>query len=181
VLYRLRRALGGSGSITLEDEHYAVSCTLEYTFDVETFSASLAEAQRLRARAPAQAIYYLSESIACYRGDFLEDLPESDWLLLRREELHRKYLEALLAKGQLCLTAGQYEHAANALRQAIAHDGYLEQAHRQLMECYAQQGEAGRALRHYQTLAEWLDRETHLSPAPETTALFERLSRSEPP
>ncbi len=69
--------------------------------------------------------------------------------------------------------------AAGVYRQAISYVSLLEAAHRELMRCYARQGERGQALRHYQSLVELMRDELGAPPDPETTALFERLQRGE--
>jgi len=83
----------------------------------------------------------------------------------------------LLLLGGLLFGQARYEPAAQAYRRAIAQDGYLEAAHRELMRCYARLGERGQALRHYQTLAALLRDDLEAAPAPATTALYERLQR----
>jgi len=55
----------------------------------------------------------------------------------------------------------------------------VEAAHRELMRCYARLGEHAQALRHYQDLAALMQADLGSPPAPETTALFERLKRGE--
>ena len=72
-----------------------------------------------------------------------------------------------------------YQQAAGAYQRALAFDDYLEQAHRELMRCYARQGETGQALRHYQRLGELLAAELGARPSPETTLLYERLRRGD--
>lgn len=81
--------------------------------------------------------------------------------------------------GGLLLEEGDHGKAAGAYRKAIAHDRYLEAAHRGLMRSYALTSERGRALEHYQTLVEILRKELGTAPAPETRALYEALRRSE--
>jgi DNA-binding SARP family transcriptional activator len=111
-----------------------------------------------------------------YGGDFLEDLvAEGEWALVRQEELRREYQEALLSLGGLLFGEGRYAEAAEAYRKVIAHDSYLEAAHRELMRCYAALGERGPAIRHYRELVKVLGEELGSKPAPETTELYERL------
>lgn len=179
TLHHLRRVLGRPEWIIFENQHYAFNRSLAYWFDVEAFEANLAEARRFQPHERAQAIPYLEAAVKLYRGDFLEDSVDGDWYLLRREELGRMILDALLTLGQLLFAAGGYTEAADIYRQAIAHDNLLEAAHRELLRCYARLGERGQALRHYQTLVELLYDELGLPPSPETTALFERLRRGE--
>jgi DNA-binding SARP family transcriptional activator len=89
------------------------------------------------------------------------------------------YLDALLRLGGLQFADGRYAEAAETFQAAIATDSYLEQAHRELMRCYARQGERGQALRHYQALHKLLVEQVGAPPAPETAALHERLKRDE--
>jgi DNA-binding SARP family transcriptional activator len=121
----------------------------------------------------------LQEASDLYQGDFVEDLLEGEWFLLRREDLRRKYLDALLGLGQLCFTQQEYARAAEVYRRALEKDEVLEQAHRELMRCYARLGERGQALRHYQTLEQMMHDELGSSPAAESVALYERLKRGE--
>src|SRR5215207_8214462 len=64
---------------------------------------------------------------------------------------------------------------ADAYRKAIAHDGFMEEAHRGLMRCHAALGQRGRAPKHYEELVELLEEKLGIPPAPETRALHERL------
>ena len=65
--------------------------------------------------------------------------------------------------------------AAGAYRKVLAHDPYLEEAHRGLLRCHGALGERGRALKHYEGLVELLSEEFGSDPAPETRALYESL------
>jgi DNA-binding SARP family transcriptional activator len=180
TLYRLRQALGRPEWVLFQDERYAFNRGLNYWYDVEAFEAGVAEAGRLQSAAPERAMACWQEAITLYRGDFLEDFPDDDWVLARRETLRQQYLQALLSLGRLLFDASRTAEAAETYRQAIAHDGYLEAAHRGLMRCYAHQGEPGQALRHYQSLARLLRDELGAAPSPESAALHDRLRRGEP-
>jgi tetratricopeptide (TPR) repeat protein len=140
---------------------------------------NLVEASRVRAQAAVQAIRRLEEAVELYGGDFLEDFLSSEWALVRQEELRRAYEEALLTLGGLLFCEGRHAEAVDAYRRIVAHDKYSEAAHRELMRCYDRLGERGRALRQYKDLVELLKDELASVPAPETTALHERLRRGE--
>ena len=179
TLYHLRRTLGDSHWIVFEDEVYRFNRTLDYWFDVEVFEANLAQANRVQTQTPDRAITLLQAAVDLYQGDFVEDLLEGDWFLLSRENLRRKYLEALLSLGQLLLNQGDSARAADAYRRALEKDEVLEEAHRGLMRCYARLGERGQALRHYQSFEHIIRTELGAPPAPESVALYERLKRGE--
>ena len=183
TLHHLRRALGRPDWIVFEHEHYAFNRSLAYWFDVEAFEADLFESQRLLANAPGQptavACRYLERATNLYHGDFLDEIVTGDWSLLRREELRTRYQALLLTLGRVFFAEGDYARAADAYRRLIAHDGYLEFAHCELMRCYARLGERSQALRHYQALVERIRVELDALPDPETTALFEHLRHGE--
>src|SRR5207249_7728787 len=179
TLRHLRHSLGRSEWIVYEQQRYAFNRKLPYWFDVEAFEALVEEARHLQGYASAQAISTLEEALSLYQGDFLEDLITGDWAIAPRDELRRRYQEALLFLGQMCFTQGRYAQAADAYRKLITHDRYQEVAHRELMRCYVRLGERGQAFRHSQHLTAWLREELGALPALETQALFERLRRGE--
>jgi predicted ATPase/DNA-binding SARP family transcriptional activator len=178
TLYRLRRALGGKEWITFRKGRYAFDRSLAYFYDVQAFEDNLSEARRLRGEAPDQAIKRLQEAAGLYGGDFLEGL-DGEWALARQEELRRAYGESLLLLGRLLFGQDRHAEAADAYRKAIAHDGFLEEAHRGLMRSHAALGERGLALRHYEELVGLLEEQLGTPPAPESRALYERLRTGE--
>ena len=99
--------------------------------------------------------------------------------MFRREELRRKYLDAVLDLGQLLFAQRDYARAAESYRRAIEKEAVLETAHRELMRCLARLGERGQALRHFQTLTQIMHDELGAPPAPESVALYERLKQGE--
>lgn len=179
TLYRLRQALGAKEWITFHKGRYSFNRSLPFFFDVEAFEERLSEARRVHAQAPDQAIEYLQNATELYGGDFLEDFAESEWAMARQQELRRSYQEALLLLGGLLYDQQRYAEAAEAYRKAIAHDRFLEEAHRGLMRCHAALGERGRAIRHYEELVHMLYEQLGTAPAPETSALRDRLRAGE--
>lgn len=179
AIYHLRRALGGRDWIVFENNSYTFNRSLNYWLDVEAFEAHIGEALKVQAEDAERAMHHLEEAVKLCRGELLEDVLSADWCLLRREELRRKYLQALLTFGQLLFAVSRYARAAEMYLQVIACDSYLEEAHRELMRCYARQGERGLALQHYHTLVQMMHDELGSSPAPETILVFERLQKGE--
>ncbi len=177
TLYHLRRTLGNPEWIVFDDDQYRFNRGLGHHYDVEVFESHLVEAGRLKMQTPAAAVAQLSAGLLLYQGDFVEDCVEGEWFRLRREELWRKYLGALLELGQLLFALGEFARAAEAYRQAIDKDPVGEAAHRELMRCYTRLGERGQALRHYETLKQIMQAELGSPPAPESLALYERLKR----
>jgi two-component SAPR family response regulator len=176
TVYRLRLALGAKEWIVFEKGRYAFNSSLDYFFDVEAFEENLSEARQLQGEAPERAIRHLQEATELYGGDFLEDFAvDSEWAMVRQEELRRAYQEALLLLGGLLYGQERPAEAADAYRKAIAHDGFMEEAHRGLMRSQAALGERSRAIRHYEELVEMLYEQLGTAPARESSELYERL------
>jgi non-specific serine/threonine protein kinase len=178
TLYHLRRTLGRPDWIVFDEDEYRFNRSLEYQFDVEQFEEGLGNAARVKRHSPEQAIQILQSALALYRGEFVQDLLEGEWFLLRREELRRKYLDGLLDLGHLLYEQGEYAVAAQTFHRAIDADPVVESAHRALMRCYERLGERGQALRHYQTLERIMLQELGSPPAPESVALYQELVRA---
>jgi predicted ATPase/DNA-binding SARP family transcriptional activator len=181
TLYHLRHALGHPDWILFTNRAYAFNRSLPYRYDVEQFEGHLADAKKLlkEPQNRTSVIPRLQAAIDLAAGDFAEGLAGGDWIVLQREALQRKLLEALLTLGQLHCEAQDYAEALQVYRQAIQHDNLLEEAHRWLMRCYVRMGERSQALRHYQSMRELLWEELGVEPASESVMLWQRIQRGD--
>ncbi|MEP7357941.1 MAG: BTAD domain-containing putative transcriptional regulator, partial [Anaerolineales bacterium] len=177
VLHYARRALANNDWILFENDEYAFNRARSYWFDVEQFEQRLAAARAAQAGLPpdmALAIRLLQDAVQLYTGDFLPDL-DAEWVLFRREELRRQVLEALLTLGALLAGQARLAEAIAVYQRLLELDSYLEVAHRELMRCYARQGDAGQARRHFEQLSLLLRDELGSEPSPETMRLDEQI------
>jgi len=179
TVFRLRRALGAKEWVLFEKRRYAFGGSLEYFYDVHSFEENILAGRRLRSEAPDRAIGHLHEASELYRGEFLEDVSPSEWILERQDELRRVYGESLLLLGELLGSRERHAEAADAYRKAISHDRFLEEAHRGLMRSQVALGEPGGAMRHYEELARMLQEQLGSSPSSETIELYESLRSRE--
>ena len=92
--------------------------------------------------------------------------------------LPRAYLEALLTLGGIHFEAERYPQAIATYQQAIVKDPYLEEAHHELIRCYARINKRSQALRQYDTLTAALA-ELNATPSSETQVLVDRLRLGE--
>ncbi len=119
-------------------------------------------------------------AVRLYRGPLMVGF-EDDWLLLDRVSLDQEFLSTLERLSELCAT--QRDHAAAILcaRQLIEHDPLRESACRCLMQSHAASGNPAAAITAYRDLRALLLKELGLPPAPETTALYDRIVAGELP
>jgi len=118
-------------------------------------------------------------ALALYGGEYLPGELYKEWILRRREELRRQYLDLVLHLARLHAARAEVAPAEEGLRAVLAADPSHEAAAQQLMGLLAADGRRGDALRVYQTLDAALREELDLRPGPETTALCLRLLAQE--
>ncbi len=171
TLYRVRRAVFRE-SVVLEAGLYRFNGQCDYWFDVRVFERLLDQAE---GGAEAQdKIGLLQKACDLYRGDYLEG-NDADWCMLTREQLRKRYLEALETLAALHCDQGEPRQAIEVYQKSLRCDPYRESAYRGLMTCHYHLGDRAAAIRHYQTCAAILRDELKLGPAPETTKLLLKI------
>jgi len=126
----------------------------------------------------------LEKAIALYRGDFLEGFyidgqGFEDWALLERERLRFRAMEALDRLIDCHVSQRDYAGGIAAATRLLHLDPLREKTHRQLMQLLALSGEREAALGQYDTCRRMLADEFGVQPAPETTALYQRIRAGE--
>ncbi len=120
----------------------------------------------------AQNSETLERTVDLYRGDLAAGVDEDEYILARREELRRRYLNLLKTLTQECLARKEYELALKWARILTAQDRWDEESARLKMTIEALSGNRAAALAAYQALAAELRRELATQPMPETMALY---------
>jgi ATP/maltotriose-dependent transcriptional regulator MalT/DNA-binding SARP family transcriptional activator len=172
TLYRVRRA-AGRDCIRYNGERYAFNTDLDYSYDVAQFEALTDEADAVDPLTEEAARRY-RQAVDIYRGDFLEDV-YSDWAFAHRESLRQRFLIAVTRLAKFHADRNDYRQASRFCRMALERDEFWEEAHRQLMLCYAGMGQRSQALQHYEKLVALLLRELDTVPSAETTAVYSHI------
>ncbi len=159
--------------VVFRDEKYRWNPEVPYWCDVLEFECLLDRAEEMPADDP-RAIPLLEQALDLYRGDFLEDVDRA-WCFLRREELARRRMQALLRLGRLYLGQGQPDLARRTFLQALRVDNYNEEAYRGLMRSLALGGDRVAALRTYHRCHRLLRRELGIEPSEETRSLYQAI------
>ncbi len=155
-----------------------------YALDVESFTAVLHTIKRhphKQLTACKTCIKQLEQAVSLYRGDFLSGLSLKDsagfeeWLIIKREELRLKAMEAYQNLVAYYENREAYEYALQFARRQVALDTWQEEAHRQLMRLLALNGQRNAALSQYETCRQILAQELNVEPNPDTIALYEQI------
>ena len=171
-LSNLRRALGSQAHRVLSPTPRTVRLDLTGAFcDVLAFHAALA--QVAASTAPEEL---LKQAVALYRGPFLQESAE-DWAAEERTRCEDAYHSALESLAKHAQETGEQTAAIHWLRRLISADPYRESAVCALMAAIADSGDRAAMHQVYQVLRLRLLNDLNTRPAPETEALFQRLSQ----
>jgi DNA-binding SARP family transcriptional activator len=186
----LRRTLSvlsrtlGRGLLTTDRETTGLDPDAELWLDVDAFRQRLLECEAhghpVQGACPV-CLAPLTEAVELYHDDFMAGftLPDSpafdEWQRYQTQGL-RDELGSVLERLAGCHSAREETETAIAYaRRWLELDPLREHAHRQLMVLYAQASRRTAALRQYRQCVRKLEEELGVSPAPETTALYERI------
>ena len=125
----------------------------------------------------------LRRCLDLYRGELLAGLeprePEfADWLLVERSRFRQAACEIAAKLAERLIDEKRHDDAIAVLVDLLAIDPAEENAHRQLMQLYADCGRRSEALRQFQRCETALRNELGAEPAADTKRLFELLKDS---
>ena len=173
--------IADSGSYILFVEgNYLLNPQVEVWVDVDEFERQWTKGRRMEKEgktSEAMTAYAAAERL--YRGDFLEDDPYEDWMLLRREALKDTYLAILSKLSDRAIGEGDCESCLVYCQRILAKDPCREDAYRSVMRSHSRLGHRSRALNWYRICLKTLSMELETAPDEETTALYERLLNGE--
>jgi predicted ATPase/DNA-binding SARP family transcriptional activator len=161
----------------------------DYVLDVTRFAALLDECARHRhrhiSRCPACAAH-LAEAVQLYRGDFLAQFPSVDsapfeeWLVVKRETLHQRAVEALSHLAHYYERWGDTAQARQVLTRLIELEPWDEAAHVHLMRLLYYAGQRGAALAQYEACRRILADQFNVEPIATTQQLYEQIRAGKP-
>lgn len=187
TLHRLRQVIP-PGYLLTDHQVVQLNRAAEYTVDVASFVSLIGACESHcpanRTLCPACA-ERLRQAVALYRGDFLthfylDDCPAyEEWMVFKREWLHRQALRALHQLAYYHELHGQFEVAHRYAWRQVELDPLCEEGHQQLMRALALSGRRSEALAQYATCRRLLAHELNLDPSEETRTLYEQIRRED--
>ncbi|MDW8215079.1 MAG: AAA family ATPase [Roseiflexaceae bacterium] len=117
-------------------------------------------------------LHEMEGAAGLYRGDLAPGIDTDDEILVRREALRQRYLALLKSLARTWMDRRDWDRAGRWARLLMSHDPWDEEAVRLAMTAATFAGNRTAALDMYRALAQDLERELHIQPAPETTALY---------
>jgi DNA-binding SARP family transcriptional activator len=183
AIYSLRQTLRREDKdfqhILYENDRYFLNPKMTTWIDCEEFENHAQAGQRLEVTGQstmAIAEYSVAESL--YQGGFLIEDVYEEWANPRRERIKNLYLHVADRLSHHYMQREEYSAALVLCQKILSQDNCHEASHRRIMRCYLAQAQRHLAIRQYQTCTQVLSEELELAPSPETTALYQRITKT---
>ncbi|HLZ22061.1 MAG TPA: BTAD domain-containing putative transcriptional regulator [Ktedonobacterales bacterium] len=149
--------------------------TIECWHDVREFERLVDDGERLFHEGKlSQAAVTLRQAHTYWTGHYLEDI-YSDWAILRRDALSRRYLMSLERLADIETQLGHHDEAVQLYYQILEAEPHRETAHRALMRHFDQRGEPAEAIHQFARCHNILKRELGILPSRETNSLYRSI------
>lgn len=159
-----------------------------YHLDVEELEQTVAASRQeyiSKGAYSGDTVARLEKAIASYRGDFLQGFHLrdasgfEDWADQERERLHTLVVKTLQNLVTYRLGRGEFQAGIEQAAHLLKLEPLREEAHRQMLQLLALNGQRSAALQHYKTYERYLARELDMAPEASTTDLYERIKSGE--
>lgn len=123
----------------------------------------------------------LKQAVEIYKGDFLDGFPSvssnpfEEWLILTREQIKQKFIEALTLIVNHHEKRSEFQQALPFARRLVEAEPWLEESHQQLMRVLALTGQRSNALAQYELCRCILASEFAVEPSKETVRIYESI------
>jgi DNA-binding SARP family transcriptional activator len=171
-----------SSYILTERNGYAFNSSRHTRLDTDDVISFYRQGQEVRKQELwAKAIDYYEEALSCFRGDFLADEPDADWIGPLRERWKKVRHDILVGKAESHLFLNQYPSAIESCQAILSSDICHEEAYRKMMLCHYLNGHFNEVEIYFRKCSEALKKELGVSPSDETLHLHEQILRRRVP
>jgi len=114
----------------------------------------------------------LESAVEIYRGDFLPEIEDEEWVLAEREYLRKLFMEAAEKLALIYLETQQWNKCVAMCERIISCDSCWENAYGIMITCYSRMKEKIRAVQTYKRCKENLARHLSVRPSQELVTLL---------
>src|ERR1700693_1082455 len=167
-----------SSYILTERTGYAFNSSPHTRLDTDDVISFYRQGQGVRKQELwAHAIDYYEKALFCFRGEFLADEPDADWIGPLRGHWKKVRHNILVAKAESHLFLNQYPSAIESCQAILSSDICHEEAYRKMMLCHYLNGHFNEVEFFFRKCSEALKKELGVSPLEETIHLHEQILR----
>ncbi|MDD3299012.1 MAG: BTAD domain-containing putative transcriptional regulator [Firmicutes bacterium] len=161
--------------ITFQNGFYILNIGENCLVDETLFEGNIEAAERARSEDPNQAINKYKEAIQLYRGQYLADISDKEWVFTIRNRYHRLYVHLLIMLFELLKASGRNREIIEHFEQAVSYEPFEEALHIFLLEALLELKEYKHALSHYNYITGRMYRELSVKPSPALKGVYSRI------
>jgi len=175
ALHRLRRLLGDSHAILVEDG--TVSLNREHVWiDALEIEPVFAVAEDALARSDQAAFDQAVKTLGLlYKGQFLPADTDAPWSVSMRERLKARFVQFVNDYGERLECSGRWDESADWYRRGLAADDLSESFYQGLMRCHLETGRCAEGLSVFRRMRQILSVTLGIQPSPQSEALHHSL------
>ncbi|GAC1359626.1 MAG: hypothetical protein NVSMB44_09750 [Ktedonobacteraceae bacterium] len=170
-----QQQIASSWLFQVDNEWLALAPQERIWVDADAFDTYVNQLRSNHAQSAEQREQALREAIALYRGDFLPEERDAEWVVVRRQELRRDWIELQLESADLCFQREDFAATIRVLNTLLAKEPTNEAAIQRMMVVLARSRRRVEALHTYKRFEETLQREYKALPATDTRVLYDAI------
>jgi len=186
TLHRLRHLLGKEEMVQLHEGRMSLDQRFCWT-DVWAFERMLERLTsgtrdstgtkgRTRRDAQSDTMLRLEKALQLYRGHFLSDDEDKPWAVSLREQLKRKFVQAVSNQGERAEEDKAWKKAIAAYERGLEVDDLAEEFYQRLMACYLKLGKRADAVKVYKRCKSVLSAKLGIEPSEETEGIYAKIN-----
>jgi DNA-binding SARP family transcriptional activator len=187
-VFRLRKNLDSMGlngvsdgsegclDIIFQNGFYVLNLGENCLVDTVLFEEYIKDADMIRGSNPEEAIEKYEKAIGLYRGQYLEDIADSEWVFTTRNRYHRLYVQSLIRLFELLKAKGRSREIVEHFEKAVCYEPYEEALHIFFLEALLDLKEYKNALSHYNYITGRMYRELAVKPSPVLKGIYSRIA-----
>lgn len=122
-------------------------------------------------------IYY-NNAINLYRGSFLENIIEEEWIFAKRSYYESMYIKCIINLCEILKGQNQTEDIILLCEQSIIYCPYQEDIHKILIESYIKLNQYTKALAHYENITNSFSHELGVGVSKEIRELYQKIVKN---
>lgn len=143
--------------------------------DIEEFEKLINQGIFLSYNEVDNGMELLEKGIKLYKGDFLGELEEDEWIIPIRNRMNRLYLKGLYTYIEILKERNMNREIVNICESTIEHDPYGESLHIYFIEALLKIGQKRYALSHYEYITSRMYNNLGITPSLKMKQLYKKL------
>lgn len=142
----------GHQLVIWQNNGYTWNLNIPMTLDIEEFEKECCA----ESADEADHLEHNLKALELYKGKFLSNLPDDEWISNPRTHYHNLYIQKVMETAPMLLSLNRTKEAISILKKAISTEIYHEPLHKLLMQAHMANSDQSSAIAVYEALSQRL-------------------------